>query len=410
MRSLFVVKEEQASELLRFSKGAAILLIAFHHFARSLWLARGLPTPNLMQWVFNPSGENFSQIASDISAGQFDDAIYSLSAQFGYFGVHLFVLMSGLGLAFGTSDKVEAGSFLKRRFRKLLPPFWTAVAFFVVFRIIIQQPYSLRQIAERASLLSTFDGANFFRVDPPLWCLAVFFQLYLLFLPLRYVVRRFGPRVIVLLAAIAFMARWACMSPVILSWNENFGHVLGLNWLAVFGIGIWAGDKLRNESRLMIPAPVFATVTASSAILLVLSERFRAVYPIHDSAIAIVIGGATLVAWNFVSGALVCRWLAAVGTVSFPMYLYHRPIVGMVVFFWHNRSADVVTMGGFTLGILTVFAIVALLLALRRVVNPEIAALALGSEPWTRPSIAATTPKLQKSLVGEEVHYPAPQE
>lgn len=388
MRSSFVLEEEQACELLRFSKGIAILLIAFHHFARSLWLARGLQTPNLMQWVFNPSGENLGRIAADVSAGQFDNAIYSLFAQFGYFGVHLFVLMSGLGLAVGTSNNVKPRSFLKRRFRKLLPPFWTAIVFWTAWRIIIEQPYSVREVVERASLFSTFDHANFFRVDPPLWCMAVFFQLYLLFLPLRYAIRHFGPRIILLLAAIAFVARWACMSHVVSNWNDDFGHVLGLDWLAVFGIGIWVGDKLRNEGRLVIPVPAFSITAAAAALLLVLSEQFRAIYPIHDSAIAVVIGGATLLAWRRISGGLFCRGLAAVGTVSFPMYLYHRPVVGTVVFLWRNRTDDVVTIGGFALGIVTVCGLIAVLLLLRQVLNPEIAALALGSEPPVpRPSV-----------------------
>jgi peptidoglycan/LPS O-acetylase OafA/YrhL len=411
MRPSFVIKEEQAGELLRFSKGAAILLIAFHHFARSLWLARGLPTPNLMQWVFNPSGENFRQIVSYISAGQWDDAIHSLSAQFGYFGVHLFVLMSGLGLAFGTSSKVEPGPFLKRRFRKLVPPFWTAVVFWTAWRIIIEQPYSFREIVERASLLSTFDQTNFFRVDPPLWCMAVFFQLYLLFLPLRYIIRRFGPRMILLFAAVAFMARWICMLPAISGWNENFGHVLGLDWLAVFGMGIWAGDKLRNEGRLVISVPAFSVVTASGVVLLALSERSRAVYPIHDSAIAVVIGGATLLVWKCISGGLVCRGLAAVGAVSFPMYLYHRPLIGVVVFLWRNHSPDVVTMGGASLGILTIFGTAAVFLVLRRIMKPKIAALALGSEPWTRPSELGKAAVLRSpTFFAAEEREPMPQE
>lgn len=382
MRSL-MVKEEQASDLLQFSKGIAILLIAFHHFSRSLWLARGMHPPNMMQWVFDPSGEDFHQILSDIAAGQFDQAIFRLSAQFGYFGVHLFVLMSGLGLAFGTSDHVKFGSFLKRRVSKLVPPFWTAVAFFVAFRIIIEQPYSFREIVERAFLLSTFDQANFFRVDPPLWCLAIFFQLYLLFLPLRYFVRRFGPQIILAFASLSYLARLLCMIPPVSSWNQNFGHAVGLNWLAVFGVGIWVGDKLRNEGRFVIPASTYALAAFGGLTSLYLSERFRAIYPIHDTAIALFMGATILLMWSALIGVFVSRWIAAVGSVSFPLYLYHRPIVGMVIFFW-QKMPGTEPFDALTLSILTVPSLVGLFLLLQRFSSPRIAALALGSEPLMR--------------------------
>lgn len=383
MRLSFVLKEDQAGELLRFSKGIAILFIAFHHFARSLWLARGLQTPNLMQWVFDPSGENFHQISSDLAAGQFDEAVFRLSAQFGYFGVHLFVLMSGLGLALGTSANTKARSFLKRRLSKLVPPFWTAVVFWSAWRIIIDQPYSFREIIERASLLSTFDQANFFRVDPPLWCLAVFFQLYLLFLPLRFLVWSFGPRIILAFAVVAFVARQICMLPVVSNWNQDFGHVVGLNWLPIFGLGIWIGDKLRSEGRVVIPLWSLSVAVSSGATLLFLSERFRAIYPIHDTAIALVAGSTALVAWSALTGVFVSRWISAVGSISFPLYLYHRPIVGIVIFFWQKNPGNSV-FDAMSVSALTIISLIALFRLLQRFSNPRIAAMALGSEPWMR--------------------------
>ena len=381
MRRTTALTEGEAGNFIEFSKGIAILLIAFHHFSRSLWLGRHLATPPLMQWTFDPAGESLGRSFSELASGQFDEAMFRLSAQFGYFGVHLFVLMSGLGLAWGTSKTVKTEAFLKRRISKLVPPFWTAVVVFVVWRIIIEQPYSVRQIIERATLLSTFDQTNFFRVDPPLWCLALFFQLYVLFLPLRYLLERFGPRLILLLFPVGFAARSICMLPGILRWNENFGHVLGLNWVAIFAAGIWVGNELRQKGRAAIPLWVFVSAASIGAGALFLSERFSAMYPIHDTAIAAVIGATSVIIWKAIPYRLLTRSLAAVGSVSFPLYLYHRPILGTVIFVWQKnpiQHIDAMSLSFVTVGALTVG-----FLLLRRLATLKIAVLALGVEPFT---------------------------
>jgi peptidoglycan/LPS O-acetylase OafA/YrhL len=390
MRSAVVLKQSGVSGVLRFSKGIAILLIAFHHFARSLWLARGVAIPNLMQWRFLPSGENFHQAVIEFSAGQYSHVLLRLFAQFGYFGVHIFILMSGLGLAFGTPSTVKPGAFIQRRFRKLIPPFWTAVVFFTVFRIIIGQPYTVREILERATLLTTFDQARFFSIDPPLWCLAVFFQLYVLFLPVRWLISRYGPRVILALAAIGFAARWITCLPPIANWNVDFGHALGLNWLAVFGIGVWAGDRLRNEGQVEIPMPVFAGSMLIASITLVLSETFQNVYPIHDSAIAVVACGTVFLIYRALSSTFVCRLVAFVGMVSFPLYLYHRPIIGIIVFFLRkdlgSGALEPLSIGVLSVASLICFFLLTLQLGVRK---PRLIALALGAETWIpQPSCA----------------------
>ena len=172
-----------------------------------------------------------------------------------------------------------------------MPPFWTAIAFFVVLRLAVGQPFTVRDVFERTLLISTFDRYEFFKIDPPLWCIAVFFQLYFLFLPLRWLIVRYGARIVVALAAIAFVARWAASLPPILRWNPYFGHVFALNWLAVFGLGIWIGNKLRKDGEVAVPGRALAVAILAGSSLLLLSETFASVYPIHDTAIALAIGG-----------------------------------------------------------------------------------------------------------------------
>lgn len=45
MQRLIGLRRDQAGSFLTFANGTAILLIFFHHFARSVWMSRGLPPP-----------------------------------------------------------------------------------------------------------------------------------------------------------------------------------------------------------------------------------------------------------------------------------------------------------------------------------------------------------------------------
>jgi len=365
--------------LLYFSKGIAILLIIFHHFSRSLWFSHGSGAPALQQWNFDPRARGFGVFASTLSAGGYSDAILRLMAQFGYVGVHLFVLMSGLGLAFGASETVTLGSFLKRRFRKLVPPFWTAIAFSVVLAAAFGQSYPIGLIIERMLLLTTFDKAQFFSIDSPLWCLALFFQLYLLFLPMRWLIARFGPRIILLLAVIAFIARWLMSLPPILQWNMFLGHAFAFNWLAVFGLGIWIGDKLQRDGEVVLPVWMVTGTALAATLLLILSDNYGTIYPAHDTAIGGVIGTATLLAWRVLFNSQFARAIVTVGGVSFPLYLYHRPVVVVVVALWQANGMTRL-LAPLGLGIVTAAGLVALTLLIRRALSsyPKIAANAFG--------------------------------
>ena len=375
----FNLKKQDASRLLEFSKGIAILLIFLHHFARTIFYSRGEILPAVQQWNFDATGQGFGQLAAAVREGRFSDLWLQLFAQYGYVGVHLFVLLSGLGLALGTGYSQKFGVFMKRRIRKIVPPFWTAVAFFAVMAAAVGQPYTIRFLFERLFLLTTFDQRNFFGFDTPLWCLAVFFQLYLLFLPVRWLIDRYGPRVILAMAAVSFIARWAMSAPAVLSWNAYFGHVFGLNWLGIFGLGVWIGCKIRREDEVSLPMRAVGGMALAAGILLALSERFAAFYPIHDTAVGIVTGAALLLAWSALSRTHTATAFALVGSVSFPLFLYHRPLLSLAIYLWHNGylwSA----MPPFMLCIFLVPTAVSVAVLMRQVLllRPNIANMAFG--------------------------------
>jgi len=377
--SVFSLRRDQAGSLLTFTKGIAILPIFFHHFARSTWLARGMAPPALLQWNFTSAGMVFGALTSSAGAGRYYEVFLRLMARYGYMGVHLFVLASGLGLALGTPMAVSTGAFLKHRMIRIIPPFWMAVALLDLWETALGHPFAIRDVVERLFLLTTFDEKRFFNADSPLWYLSLAFQLYLIFLPLRRLIVRFGLVSLLPLAAIGFVARQLAALPAIMEWNQYFGHVLALNWLAVFGLGIWIGDRLRRDGEVALPGWAVTATALASFSLFLLSNAWKAAYPIHDTVIGVLIAVVAFLAWRMMDGTYPARAVAAVGAISFPLYLYHRPVVSKLLNLWCRRiDPGALPPAGLGLA-LAVVLIVFLLLARRALrVTPKIRALVLG--------------------------------
>jgi peptidoglycan/LPS O-acetylase OafA/YrhL len=377
MGRIFKLHRSEAGNLLNFAKGLAILLVFLHHYSRSAWISRGLPTPALLQFSYESPIQDFALLAAALRAGHFTEVFLRAMAHFGYVGVHLFVMLSGLGLALGCAENMTFTAFLKRRALKIVPAFWISVAFFALMAWATGFPFSAGQILERMFLLTTFHPANFFIIDSPLWCLAVFFQMYLIFLPLRRIIVRYGLPALLPLAAVDFLWRAFTGMPRMVEWNEYFGHTLAFNWLAVFGLGIWIGNELRQRGEIAVPAPAVAAAVLVAIPVAVMGAFSIFAYPALDTALGLLITVFAFAAFRVASGTMVARVFAAVGIVSFPLYLYHRPLVTKIVHIWSNHHAALppVSLGFALAALLTV----ALLLAQRTLrLRPAVSAWVLG--------------------------------
>jgi peptidoglycan/LPS O-acetylase OafA/YrhL len=377
MSRIFKLHRSEAGNLLNFAKGLAILLVFLHHYSRSAWISRGLPTPALLQFSYESPIQDFALLAAAVRAGHFTEVFLRAMAHFGYVGVHLFVMLSGLGLALGYGKNISVVAFLKRRAVKMTPPFWISVAFFALLAWTTGSPFSASQILERMFLLTTFHPEHFFIIDSPLWCLAVFLQVHLLFLPLRRIIVRFGLPALLPLAAVDILWRTVASMPRIVGWNPYFGHSVALNWLAIFGLGIWIGNRFRQHGELAIPARAIAAAVLVAIPVAVMGAFSIFAYPALDTALGLLITVFAFAAFRVASGTMVARVFGAVGIVSFPLYLYHRPLVTKIVHIWSNHHAALppVSLGFALAALLTV----ALLLAQRTLrLRPAVSAWILG--------------------------------
>ena len=331
---MIALEQKQTARFIAFVKGVAILLIMSHHFARSAWLSNGDPAPLLLQWGYSPSAHVYESLAGLITQGDFWAVLMRLSAHFGYVGVHLFVFASGLGLALGTPAGISTRTFLTRRVKKLIPPFWIAIAVFSIIGWAIGRPFSASDILSRLLLLTTLVEKKFFVIDSPTWCLAVFFQLYILFIPLRWILVRYGWIALILIVAIAFNARGITSLDSVVEWNKYFSHAFGLNWLAVFSAGVLFGDALRRGQPVRVPAHQVAPMLVFASASVWLSSQLEFLYPLHDTAIGALSSLLSVLLWRLASKTPLTQGLIAVGEVSFPLFLYHRPIITYIADWW----------------------------------------------------------------------------
>jgi peptidoglycan/LPS O-acetylase OafA/YrhL len=379
--SLFSLQRDELGDFLSFTKGIAILFVLTHHFARSAWMCIGLEPPLLLQWHFIFPLDEYRIMYSVLLEGNYWEVLLRLVAHFGYFGFHLFILVSGLGLGLGVPEKMNFAAFIRHRVVKIVPPFWLAVIVFALLGWLAGHSYSISQVVARMLMLTTFSEADFFTIDSPLWCIALFLQLYVLFIPLRYLINRWGLACIPVFVVVSFVARQITSLPEIAHWNIYFGHVLALNWLGIFGLGIWIGERVRREGSVVLSTWVVTVLFVLAMGLTVLSDLSPSIYPIHDSAIGVFSGVVVFLVWRMSGHSVISRVCGVVGAVSFPLFLYHRPVIAQALNWWSAKTAATSIPPPYIALVLVVIILLVLLAQRMLRSTPKIAALLLGISP-----------------------------
>jgi peptidoglycan/LPS O-acetylase OafA/YrhL len=320
--------------LLDFAKGVAILLIFGHHLARSLATVRGNPFPILLQWSYVPPGNAYDELGQAIAQLHPLAALELALASFGYIGVHIFVVASGYGLAYGMSKQPEIWSaFVLRRLRKLLPAFWLVVVGHALLLAVMRGNWAemLRTMVMKATLVSFWDHRAFFSLNSPLWFLGLIIPLYLAF-PLLYP-RAVGEarwRTLAAFTALAIAVRWLLETGPVERWHAEIGHAFFVTRVPEFFLGMIVGASARRQgreaeprARILVVAALIAGAVATAA------HVTRVAYPALDPAFGVL--GAALVAllYRGVSrlSATVVSAFVWIGGVSYMVYLVHRPIV-----------------------------------------------------------------------------------
>lgn len=162
-------------------------------------------------------------------------------------GVDMFVIISGLGLALG-GRYTDARSFLWRRFARIMPTYWVALAFYVVGNShFLEHHYTAVNVGLHALGIHAFFGDQYaMSINASFWFITLILFLYGLYCVMRPWLAQ--PDWLLFLGA----AVSAGLALLYFKWNQPsvFGH-LALR-VPGFFLGLLIGETLRR-GRLELP-------------------------------------------------------------------------------------------------------------------------------------------------------------
>ena len=176
-------------------KGFAILCIVLHNYFHWIW-----PAPGQNEFDFDPY-RVFKLF--ELLAAQPGDFVRLLLSFFGHFGVQLFVLLSGFGLAVKWNEQTKGNlqalstyHFPFSALRKLYPLLLTGVVVCLFGCILMEgrlfNAQEWREIGFKMLFIHTLIPNSGLSINGPWWFFGLIFQLYLLFPLLFRCIRKWG--------------------------------------------------------------------------------------------------------------------------------------------------------------------------------------------------------------------------
>lgn len=267
-------------------------------------------------------------------------------ARLGFAGVHVFLIISGLGLTISTYQTQSQASlnnkqfswkkFYIRRFIRIYPPYILAhIIFFITGAMLgkyADMPLGLGFFLSITGLRNFF--ANYFWYGPDaFWFIGLILQLYILFPFLFWTVEKLGVlRFFVCILTICFLSR------IITSYSADsyeYTMGLGLNRLAEFCLGIVIGYNISTNNKISIDffsiKNLWLWITFSLSLLILkmlyVSEQSLMKVMSFDLIVGIVafVGLSILMLSITRISGLITNTLVTLGGVSYSFYLLHSP-------------------------------------------------------------------------------------
>lgn len=275
----------------------------------------------------------------------------------GCHGVDLFFILSGFCLAYPALARLRAAgrakfgiaAYAARRLIRIVPPYYAAIAVFVAVggtllaagvplpEPIAREALSFGGVVKQALFL---DRDNQF-VDASFWTLAIEFRWYFVF-PLLLWVWNASPRTFGALAIAIVAVQATRMQSV------------DLFFLPFFMLGIVAADV---HAR-FLPVRRLALFASAAMLALALWSTAGAGWYFDDRGpfwgvamfCFVVAAGSTPLLRRALSG----KWIAAIGTASYGIYLIHEPVVALIE---RTAAPEIGATAAFALAVLGALAL-----------------------------------------------------
>lgn len=311
-------------------------------------------------------GVHYNQIVDvDVQLGPFD--FYRLLVN-GEYGVALFFILSGLLLSqpFWKSVLYQAEwpdlkIYVLHRFARILPAYYLALTTLIILTGYWRYPEAWTDILLHYSFLFNYTEFSFFSINAPFWTLAVEVQFYCLLPLLFLLLRQFSALKIaitlLLLSIISYgLLYWLAVtidktiawpgSPV-LTWVRPYGAVITHSLLAHlphFFIGVMCGGLLlylKTEKPDVIDTggrryEIVFWISLGLVLLLLateLGETIQIPFGRYGLPLVPLLLGTMILTTPLTQQArkiLDSKALRILGMLSYGIYIYHLPVLGLV--------------------------------------------------------------------------------
>ena len=318
-------------------RGLAILLVVVYHAGPLAWRLVDYAPDGWMRWPAHVS-------LLDVLAAPF--------LHFGFVGVHCFFVLSGFCIhlrAARTGEQPALRGYFLRRFWRIYPPYWIALALFVVWPYALarlgvtstQGTATATDVALHTTMLHTLAPATFFSINPAFWSLATEEQFYLAYpLIARLLLGRVGARRVVL-AALALSLVWRGVALALvpttvdhfMDWRVLVHGLFVPRWFDWL-LGCWIADAWarnpgllqRNKARLALAALGLLLAGAACRVHIAVDKLLSDI--LFSSAFAALTAAALGNLFNGIPVA-VRSLFSAVGRRAYAIYLVHQPILDL---------------------------------------------------------------------------------
>ncbi len=302
----------------------------------------------------------YEQIAGQANHGGLSDNVLLATGwlRFGNLAVDVFIVLSGyclmLPVVRSTNNRFAVVDFVKRRARRIMPPYYAALASsFLLIQLVpflgtrsgaywdVSLPANTwGVVVSHILLIHNLSPKWIHKVDYPLWSVATEWQIYFLFSFLLLPIwRRLG----LVAAVVAGFLFWVLVH--FFSHAYFDGAYLHLTSLFTFGMAAadigFSTDKSRKLWRDIFPWGIFASVTTLSiSALLAYRPQWQAE---HTSHLDVLTGIATAALLVYCTSCLsqpgtLRPWIVncfeskaalKIGYFSYSLYLVHAPILAV---------------------------------------------------------------------------------
>lgn len=259
----------------------------------------------------------------------------------GHFAVAAFIVLSGFCLNMSLYQRDEGQlkdpkSFLLRRCKRILPPYYACLAFSLVVCHFVTQwqsgppwnqylPVTAENLTAHLLMIHNFSKDWMYKINGVLWSISIEFQLYLVFPFLVLALHRFR--------SLATMIATAALTSGVLFVSPSSKKL----YVWYFGLFVWGMVAARMAFHPR-PEPLSKSKLQWAALLLLglafASTNFTKELAIRDTLMGAAVGVAlclgTLAHDHWMIRPFGFRPVVALGSFSYSLYLMHHPILQVI--------------------------------------------------------------------------------